>query len=81
MEIIRGNAYIEADFVDGDLVSGVLTLAHGLGILPDIKVLRPDGTRYEISALDILHNDALTSAAIDFGGALPYAGTWSIFYR
>lgn len=73
-------AFTVVTFTTADLTNGVYTLAHGMGRLVDIKVLKPSGGRYEMSALDILHNDTLTSADIDFGGAIP-AGTWTIHWR
>ncbi len=80
MKIERGHDFTVVDFTTSDLVAGVYTLPHGMGRVVDVKILQPTGARYELSAQDILHNDALTSLSIDFGGAIA-AGTWTLHWR
>lgn len=80
MKIERGNSYLSEIFTNADLVAGVYTLAHGMSRMVDIHIVDPSASPVEMSGLSIVHNGALTSAAIDFGGAIG-AGNWVAYWR
>lgn len=73
-----GNTY-SGTFTNSNLVSGVLTVTHGLNTgFPKVMIRRPDNT-YE-DAMAIMTYVTANQVTFDFGGSIAI-GTWNIEIR
>lgn len=73
-----GNTY-SGTFTNSNLVSGVLTVTHGLNTgFPKPVIRRPDGT-YE-DPIEIMTYVTANQVTFDFGGSIA-SGTWNIEIR